>query len=393
MELIQEDKQAHKGPVRPVRLMIAGAGTGGHLFPGIAVARELLERIPGSRVMFVTTGKPIERTVLSGQSFDIARISASGLKGMGLMQKARSLLVIPRGLWQSMILLGRFSPDAVLGMGGYSAAPVIIAAFLRGVPRLIHEQNRLAGMTNQWLSRFASRVLVSFPDTKIRCKPGKVRITGHPVRREILRASESRQSRGFEEKSKPFTVAVLGGSQGAHRVNTAVVEAFSRIKDPGRFSVIHQTGPRDEDAVRSAYVDMGIKAAVSAFYRDMASVYEEADLVVSRAGAATLAEIAAVGLPAVLIPYPYAADNHQFFNAEVLVKAGAAEMILEKNLTGSLLAGCLQSFADNSGGRFERASRAALSMGRPRAAAAVVDQIIAAARDSRDAGLYEKQES
>jgi UDP-N-acetylglucosamine--N-acetylmuramyl-(pentapeptide) pyrophosphoryl-undecaprenol N-acetylglucosamine transferase len=377
----------------PFRLMIAGAGTGGHLFPGIAVAQELMERVAGSRVMFVTTGKPIEKTVLSGQAFDIAEIQAAGLKGMGLVAKIRSLMLLIPGLWRSMIIMGRFRPDAVLGMGGYSAAPVMIAAFLRRVPRLIHEQNRLAGMTNQLLSRLAGRVLVSFKDTRIRCRADKIRVTGHPVRRQIRDAAEKRKGNKSKEKSsKPFTVVVLGGSQGAHRINTAVVEAFSIIKDPGRFSVIHQTGVNDEDQVRKAYTQMGLNAAVSAFFRDMASVYEAADVAICRAGAATLAEIAAVGIPSLLIPYPYAADNHQVFNAEVFVKAGAAKMILEHELTGSLLASYLESFPDNYHQSFQNASRAAAAIGNPRAAACVLAQIIDFARGGSGFLLSGKQE-
>lgn len=388
-------KQPDSDKVRPFKLMIAGAGTGGHLFPGIAVAEELMEKIPGSRVMFVTTGKPIEKTVLSGRDFEIAEISAAGLKGMGLMAKLRSLMLLFPGLWQSTVIMGRFCPDAVVGMGGYSAAPVMIAAFLRRVPRLIHEQNRLSGMTNQLLSRLAGRVLVSFEDTQIRCRPGKIRVTGHPVRRQIRDAAERRKSISPKENSsKPFiTVAVLGGSQGAHRINTAVVEAFSIIKDPHRFSVIHQTGVQDENEVRKAYAQMGINAAVSAFFRDMASVYEAADIVVCRAGAATLAEIAAVGIPSLLIPYPHAADNHQVFNAEVFVKAGAAEMILEHELTGSLLARYFESFPDNFGQSFQSASRAAAAIGNPRAAAFVLAEIIGFARGGSDFDLSDRQES
>lgn len=368
---------------RPLRLMIAGAGTGGHLFPAIAVAEEIMRMFPGSRVMFVTTGRPIEQTVLAGRSFEIAQISAGGLKGMGLLQKGRSLMLLPRGFWKSLGLIRSFAPDAVLGMGGYSAAPVILAAFLRRVPRLIHEQNRIAGMTNQWLSRLARRVLVSFEDTRISCRPGKIRFTGHPVRRQIREVAENRGMRIHEGGQEPFTVAVLGGSQGARRMNTAVVEAFSQIKEPGRFFVIHQTGPHDEESVRRAYVRMGVDSAVSAFFRDMASVYEQTDLAVCRAGAATLAEIAAVGLPALLVPYPYAADNHQVHNAEVLVKAGAAEMIAEKDLTPSWLAEYLQACADNAGGRFEKACLAARNLGRPRAAAAVINEILEAAGRKR----------
>lgn len=363
----------------PFRLVIAGAGTGGHLFPGIAVAEALVRRVPGSRVLFVVTGRPVEEAVLSGLPFETARVSAAALKGMGWGARLRSLLVTtPKGLFQSLGLLRRFSPHAVLGMGGYSAAPVIMAAFLMRIPRFIHEQNRVAGMTNRWLSRLAGQVFVSFRDTRIGCRPGKIQYTGLPVREPIRECAGARMRDTGNRKEKPFTLLVLGGSQGARNINRAVVEAFSFLRRPADFRVIHQTGPADEVQVRRFYEETGVPATVSAFFRDMAAVYREADFAVCRAGAATVSEIAVVGLPAVFIPYPYAADDHQAANARSLADIGAAEIIPERELSGRALAECLEAYAYDAA-RFERAARAARSAGRPDAAGAIVDAVIASA--------------
>ncbi|MFP4158099.1 MAG: undecaprenyldiphospho-muramoylpentapeptide beta-N-acetylglucosaminyltransferase [Desulfobacterales bacterium] len=369
-----------ESPLNPgdfvMRLVIAGAGTGGHLFPGIAVADELMKRSSGSRVLFITTGRPVERTVLADRSFEISEISASGFKGMGLLKKMGALTVLPRGLFQSLRLLKSFRADAVLGMGAYSSAPVLVAASLSGIPGFIHEQNRIAGMTNRWLGRFAKLVFVSFKDTCIGSNPGKIVYTGNPVRSEIRRCAKARMQVEGKDPEDQFTVLVLGGSQGASAINTAMTEAFSHITNPEKFRVIHQTGTRDEETVRLAYESMGVEATVSAFFNDMESVYKQADLAVCRAGASTVAEIAAVGLPAVFVPFPHAADDHQAANAEGLESAGAAEIIYEKDLNGRELARRLQYYQEDEAS-FKRFCAAAENAGRADAASLIVDEIAA----------------
>ncbi|MFO7930982.1 MAG: undecaprenyldiphospho-muramoylpentapeptide beta-N-acetylglucosaminyltransferase [Desulfosalsimonas sp.] len=369
-----------KSPLNPeasgLRLVIAGAGTGGHLFPGIAVADELMKRSFESRVLFITTGRPVERTVLADRSFETSEISASGFKGMGLLKKMGALTVLPRGLFQSLRLLKSFRADAVLGMGAYSSAPVLIAASLAGIPGFIHEQNRIPGMTNRWLGRFAELVFVSFKDTDIGSNPGKIVYTGNPVRSEIRRCAKIRMQAGEKKPEDQFTVLVLGGSQGAHGINTAMTGAFSHIKNPQDFRVIHQTGTLDEKTVRQAYESMGVEATVSAFFNDMESVYKQADLAVCRAGASTVAEIAAVGLPAIFVPFPHAADDHQAANAEALESAGAVEIIYEKELTGRELARRLQYYREDEAS-FERFRAAAENAGRADSASLIVDEIAA----------------
>ncbi|MCF8024424.1 MAG: undecaprenyldiphospho-muramoylpentapeptide beta-N-acetylglucosaminyltransferase [Desulfobacteraceae bacterium] len=369
-------------PDTPLDLVIAGAGTGGHLFPGIAVAEELMRRAPASRVLFITTGRQVERTVLADTPFETAQISAAGFKKMGLLKKLGALAVLPRGFSQAMGMLRRFSPDAVLGMGAYSSAPVIVAAYLAGIPRFIHEQNRIAGMTNKWLSRLADLVFVSFEDTDMGCSTEKIVFTGNPVRSGIRRCAELRIQAREKEPPELFTVLVLGGSQGAHSINMAVIEAFSHIEEPQNFKVIHQTGPYDEDAVKQSYEARGVEAEVSAFFTDMEPLYKDADLAVCRAGASTVAELAAVGLPALFIPFPHAADDHQAANAEGLASAGAAEIIHEKDLSGRALAQRLEQYQKDVS-RFEKLRAAAESAGKPDAAAIILDEIAGAAAAER----------
>ncbi|MGM0452143.1 MAG: undecaprenyldiphospho-muramoylpentapeptide beta-N-acetylglucosaminyltransferase [Thermodesulfobacteriota bacterium] len=329
----------------PIRLVIAGAGTGGHLFPGIAVAETVMEQMPGARVLFVTTGRAIETTVLGQKEFETAVIPAAGLKGMGLWHKLRSLGILPRGLVTAIRILRRFAPDVVMGMGGYSSGPVMVGAKLLGIRRVIHEQNRWPGLTNRLLARMADRIYVSFADTPIGAAGEKVRFTGNPVRTEIAECGRARQNAPDAEKKQRLSVLILGGSQGAHRINEAVIEAVDHLDNVSDFCFIHQTGTADAQPVRAAYGQKGAAAQVSAFFDDMAECYRVADIAVCRAGATTVAELAAACVPAIFIPFPHAADNHQVANAEGMVAAGAAEMVSEDRLDGPFLAGRLARFA------------------------------------------------
>jgi UDP-N-acetylglucosamine--N-acetylmuramyl-(pentapeptide) pyrophosphoryl-undecaprenol N-acetylglucosamine transferase len=316
-----------------LRVVIAGAGTGGHLFPGIAVAEALRLRHPESRVLFITTGRPIEKRVLSRTDYETHRIRAAGFKGVGITGKLKALFLMPQGVIGAMRLLLWFKPHGVLGMGGYSAIPVLLSAWLLRIPRAIHEANRIAGMTNRFLAPFAERIYTSFPDTKIAGKSRALKFTGNPIRRAITGKNGKRAGEG-----ERFTILILGGSQGAHTVNQAVIQALEYLRDRDAFYFIHQSGTADEKFVRRGYAAAGVQARVSSFFDDVANCYSSADLAVCRAGAATIAEVAAARLPAILIPYPHAADNHQFFNAKSLADRGAAEMIEQAELNGEALA-------------------------------------------------------
>ena len=360
----------------PVRLMIAGAGTGGHLFPGIAVAHTIMARSPGSRTLFVTTGRPIETTVLAKHPFETASIAAAGIKGKSIWAKLKSLALLPGGLLASFRILRQFRPDAVMGMGGYSSGPVIVGAWLMGIPRVIHEQNRLPGMTNRLLGRFADRIYVSFADTEIGGATDRTRFTGNPVREEIRECRSRLDGIAAADTRKPLTIVILGGSQGAHSINMAMIDALDHLDHPASCRFIHQTGVGDAERVRAAYAQKGIAAEVDAFFEDMAGLYRRADLAVCRAGASTVAELIAAHVPAIFIPFPHAADNHQVSNAEGMVGAGAAQMLPESEMNGMELARRINGFASDRKSLDAMKLAICEAMGTNDAAGAIVDDIL-----------------
>jgi UDP-N-acetylglucosamine--N-acetylmuramyl-(pentapeptide) pyrophosphoryl-undecaprenol N-acetylglucosamine transferase len=368
-----EKKELHKTP-EALRIIIAGGGTGGHLFPGIAIAQEFTARNPNSNVLFVGAGKPFETSILSELGFKHAKITAAGIKGRGTAQQALSIAKIPKGIFESIMILKRFKPDLVIGVGGYAAGPLVTGAWLLGIRIALHEQNILMGITNRILSRLADRIFISFENTPLELNGRKVHVTGNPVRKEILQRNGNQKVStvaGFG-KQRPFTVLIIGGSQGARGINLAVMEAVEHIREKDAFFFIHQTGVQDETLVKAAYQRCDIAGKVQAFFVDMARQYQQADLVICRAGATTVAEITAIGKGVVFIPFPFAADNHQVLNARTLTNAAAAEMILEKDLSGRVLADKIEYFASNPEALSQMASKAK-DFGRPDAAAMIVN--------------------
>jgi UDP-N-acetylglucosamine--N-acetylmuramyl-(pentapeptide) pyrophosphoryl-undecaprenol N-acetylglucosamine transferase len=352
----------------PLYIVFAVGGTGGHLFPAIAIAQEFMARNCENRIIFLGTGKPIEVSVLSEYGFASRKISAEGIKGRGLFRQAGAMLTMVRGVFQSIGILKSEKPDLVVGMGSYSSAPVVLAAWLSRIPVVLCEQNVLPGIANRYLSRIADRVCVSFKDTMGNLPKSKIRFTGNPVRIEILQAE--RKKKDMEE---PFTVLILGGSQGAHAINMAVIEALKTLREIGNFFFIHQTGDTDENIVRAAYEKNRMPGDVRAFFKDMARIYARADLVVCRAGATTVAEVSALGKPAIFIPFPHAADDHQVLNARNLCAAGASEMIHQKDLTGELLAEKILNLAKNRR-ELEKMAEMSASLGHQDAAVNIVDE-------------------
>ncbi len=356
------------------RLLIAGGGTGGHLFPGIAIAREFMARNAQNAVLFVSTGNPFERKTLLRAGFPLERVSVAGIKGRGIGQKLKSLALIPLGIVQSGWIIKNFRPDLVLGVGSYAAGPVVLTAWMAGIPVVLHEQNILPGITNRALARFARRIYVSFENTAGRFDTTKVRLTGNPVRREILSpaAAEDREDDRRPDRAPVLNILIAGGSQGAHAINMAVVAALPLVQQKERLRIVHQTGAADEDHVRAAYAAQGVNAVVGAFFEDMDRRYRQADLIICRAGATTVAEITAVGKAAIFIPFPFAADDHQKLNAEALAAQGAAEMIEEKHLAPADLAERIDRFA-NDRLALDRMADQARKLGRPEAARLIVD--------------------
>lgn len=359
---------------RAIRLVIAGGGTGGHLFPGIALAKALQRRLPESRVLFIGTSRLIDRQALKDQDFEVTALETSGVKGLGLKGLVKSLASQPRAIMRAAALLRSFKPDVVFGVGGYVTGPVLLAAKLLGIPTAIHEQNSVPGLANRLTGRFVDKICVSLP-----CKPAfpakKTVATGNPVRADILAAGE-RERRVLQPGDTP-RILVLGGSQGAHAVNEKMCAAAAGLRRDGHNIYIrHQTGRADEDKVRAAYAEAGVNAEVSAFITDMAAAYGDADLAVSRAGATSLAELAVVGLPAVLIPYPFAADDHQATNAAHYAAGGGAVVFPEKTLTAEALAGQIRDLLAD-GARLREMGAAMRALAKPQAAEHLVDECLA----------------
>ena len=352
-------------------LVITGGGTGGHLFPGIAVAQEVMATLPGARVVFIGTGRHVDQQAMTHYGFASRAVPCGHLKGGSLFQKLRTMIGLPWSLVQALRALRTIRPNLVLGVGGYVTGPVVLAAKLMGIATCIHEQNSVPGVTNRGLGRIVDRVFLSIPGSEGYFPAGRSIMSGNPLRREILALASQPVTDGGP------TLLVLGGSQGAHRLNTLLPQAIAAMGSlPEGFQVIHQTGKRDEDAVRAAYQALGVRAEVSAFITDMAAVYQRAGVVVSRAGATTLAELTAVGRAAILVPYPFAADDHQRHNALSLVAGGAARMLVEDGLTAEALAREIKAIVNDASQRRAMAL-AARELARPEAVATIVRECLA----------------
>ena len=353
------------------RLVVAGGGTGGHLFPGIAIAQAFINRHPQNQVLFVNAGRPLEKKVLSDLGWPQRAISIEGIKGRGRWSQIQAAMKVPGAMWKAWRILRAFKADVVLSVGGYSAGPVTAVATLCGIPAVLHEQNRLPGVTNRILGRLVDRVYLTFEESVEHFDPTKVKVCGNPVRDEILSlAAEQDDSKDDDA----FTVLIVGGSQGAQAINKAVVEALPDLTGVEELRWVHQTGADDEEMVRTAYVQSGIDATVRSFFSDMAEIYRQADLIICRAGATTVAEITIIGKAAIFVPFPFAADDHQTRNAQALVDAGAAEMIGQEKLSGDRLARLIKGYKENPVLLTEMAAKAC-ALGRPEAARDVVDDI------------------
>ena len=355
-------KAAAAGP----RVVFAGGVTGGHLFPGIAVASELVRRYPDAHVIFAGTGRRMETRVVPSQGFRVERIRGAGLMGKSVVDVARALLLAPVSFVDAARMLRRQRPDLVVGLGGYSAGPVVLLAALRGVPTMVIEQNAVPGMTNRLLARVIRAAAVSFEETR-RHFGASAFVSGNPVRAGFFGPRPT-------VTGTPRRVLVIGGSQGAHAINVAMVEAAAILvaSDP-KLRITHQTGDRDLGYVRDGYRAAGLEARVEPFLDAMDEEMRSADLAICRAGATTLAEVSAAGLPALLVPLPHAANDHQRHNAAVVAAAGAAEVFEQTDLDGQTLASRLLTLARDDARR-RAMSVATRRLARPDAARIVVDR-------------------
>lgn len=360
------------------RVLIAGGGTGGHLFPGIAVANELVRRF-GTEVRFVGSTHGIERTAVPRAGYQVELLPMRGLRREGATGLLRAAWRIPASVLAALRLVGVFRPQLVIGVGGYASFPAVLAAFLRRVPVVLLEQNASPGAATRALAPLARRVCVSFPQTKETMGERAV-VTGNPVRGGAALGEAVGQGDPADERAeRPARILVFGGSAGAHHLNEVVPAALAAVGH--RLEIVHQTGAADRDAVEAAYRDLGLVAGVHAFIDDMVAQYRRADLVICRAGATTIAELTALGVAAILVPFPFAAGDHQRLNGQALVNAGAAWMILDRELAPERLADTVRgALADPA--KIAETRRCARALGHPDATARVVDECVRAAGDA-----------
>lgn len=356
-----------------MKILIAGGGTGGHFFSGVAVGEAFLTRNEDNQVVYVGTRNGIEARVGPKEGLDVRFVTVSGIKGKGIVSRLLALAKLPVALLQSMLLILKEGPQVVIGVGGYASGPVVLAGRLLGKKTAIVEQNSVAGATNRILGKLVHRVFVAFAPATKDFPPGKAEVIGNPVRERFVQllTLESTATVGVGARMK---VLVVGGSQGAHAVNVAMQEALAELTDEQRerIFVVHQTGAADEDEVRKGYEAMGQRAKVTAFIDDMAEAYRSADVVVCRAGAMTVSELMISRRGALLVPLPQAIYDHQTLNAKVLVDAGAGELMPQGDDLAQRLRDALLRLEEDRRALQEMAGRAG-ELGKPAAAAEVVD--------------------
>jgi UDP-N-acetylglucosamine--N-acetylmuramyl-(pentapeptide) pyrophosphoryl-undecaprenol N-acetylglucosamine transferase len=360
-----------------MKLIIAGGGTGGHLFPGIAVAEEFLSRDPANEVLFVGTERGIEARAVPAAGYRLELISAAGIRGKGSLSQLKGAALMAYGYAQSRKILKSFRPDIVLGVGGYASLPMVMAARGMAIPRFVHEQNAIPGLTNRLLAKFANRVFITLEESASYFPAAKTQLTGNPLRRQILEVVEADLQPAVDSASPhTFRLFIFGGSQGAHALNAAMVAALPKIqKSRCVVSITHQTGEKECAEVTAAYRTAGFDARVTPFISDMAAEYAKADLIICRAGATTIAEVTACGKACLFIPYPHAVDDHQRRNAEALLKKDACLMMLERELNGTSLAESIITLAQDPD-LIRRTGEAALSLARLDAAKIIVDEML-----------------
>ncbi|WP_045218100.1 undecaprenyldiphospho-muramoylpentapeptide beta-N-acetylglucosaminyltransferase [Desulfonatronum thioautotrophicum] len=351
------------------RVILTTGGTGGHIFPALAVAEELRERHPKIALLFVGGRRGPEEKLASHAGLDFVALPVSGVLGRGW--RALGILGwLPRSVLRAIAIVRRFKPDVVLGLGGYAGFPLVLAAWILRVPTAIHEQNSLPGMTNRLLGRIVPRVMLSMPDDHNLFDARKVVVTGNPLRKSIRRLRSAQP----EGESPRRNVLVLGGSQGARALNQAVLDSLEGFREE-RISLWHQTGAADWERVSREYVRLGWEQTrVEPFIENVAEAYGWADLVVCRAGATTLAELMVMGKPSVLVPFPYATHNHQMLNARHLEQSGAALVLMESYLAQVQLWTVIKDLLDIPG-KLRDMRKAAWALGRPEAGVLVVQEL------------------
>jgi len=358
-----------------VKFLIAGGGTGGHVYIGIALARQIAGRAPGAEIVFVGTRQGLESRIVPQEGFRLETIDSAGLKRVGLLRLVRNALLVPWSFWQSLRLVGREHPDVAVGVGGFSSGPAVLAAWARGVPTLVVEPNAYPGFANRVLARFVDRAAVALAEALPHFR-GKGVVTGIPVRHEFRSLAPRSPHSGLR-------LLVYGGSQGSHALNAALCSALPRLRALGpELQVVHQTGERELEMVQGAYRDSGVNADVRSYLPRIYEEFAASDLVIGRAGASTVAELTVAGRAAILVPFPGAADDHQTRNALAMERAGAARMVAERDLGPERLEKELRFFLEHPEER-RRMEEAARGMAMPDAGARIAELVLELAADRR----------
>jgi UDP-N-acetylglucosamine--N-acetylmuramyl-(pentapeptide) pyrophosphoryl-undecaprenol N-acetylglucosamine transferase len=323
-----------------MKVIIAGGGTGGHLFPGIAVAREIQRRYANSKILFVGAEQGIETRLVPREGFELRTLPIGGIKGLGIGRQVKNLMGIVSGVFKARAILQEFNPDVVIGVGGYASFPMLTAAVLGGYARVIMEQNAIPGLANRVLGKRVDFAAVTDARTQKYFGPRAV-VTGNPIRPEFKAIPP-------KTHAAPYTILVFGGSQGAQSINKAVIEALDSLSDwKDRLRFVHQTGERQLEDVKRAYAEKGFVADVRTFFNNFHEQYAAADLIVSRSGATTVAEIKAAGRAAILVPFPFATDDHQTKNARAMTDENGGLLIANSDLTGKRLADVIRDLFEH----------------------------------------------
>ena len=357
-----------------IKIMFAGGKTGGHIFPAIAMATEFKKRFPQSQLVFVGTKEGLEERIIPSYGFRLLFIQTRGLSRRSYPSNLFLVFYLLRGFYQALRILNQKRPNLVVGTGGYVSFPVVMLASLKNIPTLIQEQNSYPGISTRFLSHFVDKVCLSYSESvRYFSSEKKLEVIGNPVREDLIHRERNQALKKFGLEEGRKTIFVFGGSQGAHTINQVFLQCLDLLKS--EWQVLWQTGEADFPEISQKVKGKEIVCAVCAFIEDMGSAYAASDLVISRAGALTLAEITACGKPSVLIPFPFATADHQRHNAEALQKKGAATVILQKDLTAEKLSDEIRSLLSDET-RLKQMAERSKKMGKPEAVSLLVDEMV-----------------
>ena len=370
-----------------MKIIVSGGGTGGHIYPAVTLIRTIQQKVPGAEILYVGTEEGLEADIIPKEGLPFATVNIRGFKRSITPENILRAGQAFGGVVKAMGIVRRFQPDAAVGTGGYVCGPILLAASLLHVPTLIQEQNVIPGITNKILSKFVTKIAIGTKEAAPSFPPEKVVFTGNPIRAEVMSATRDAAMREFGLDAAKKTVLVSGGSRGARSINRAMVGVLRHYAGDPQVQILHVTGKAEYDDVCQRIQAAGIDLAaapnllVRPYLYNMPLAMAAADLAVFRAGAIGIAELTARGIPSVLVPYPYAAANHQEFNARAIAKAGAARMILDRELTSERLLSVMAELLSEAA-KLSRMARASRALGRPQAAGMIADMIVELARQA-----------